>query len=106
LNPYYDIYEGWSRDKRSHIIDLLKRVRFFNRFDDEALKMMLTKVTFKRIEKNSVFSLKGPEAAILISGQLTLLSHDEDLENPYIACTYNPGDVIGIPVDNGWHNAK
>lgn len=68
LNPYYDIYEGWSRDKRSHIIDLLKRVRFFNRFDDEALKMMLTKVTFKRIEKGSVFSLKGPEAAILISG--------------------------------------
>lgn len=68
--------------------------------------MMLTKVTLRRLPKNSVLFFKGPEAAILVSGQLQLLSHEEDLACPYIACTYNPGDVIGIDVDNGWHKAK
>lgn len=68
LKPYYDKWEGWTRDKVAHIVDLLKRVRFFNRFDDEALKMMLTKVTLRKLDKNSVLFFKGPEAAILLSG--------------------------------------
>ena len=68
--------------------------------------MILKNVTLRRLEKNSVLFLKGPEAAILLSGQLHLVSHEDDLECPYIAATYNPGDVIGINVDNGWHNAK
>lgn len=68
--------------------------------------MMLTKITLKRLEPNSVLFFKGEEAAIIVSGQLHLLSHEEDLACPYIAATYNPGDVIGINIDNGWHNAK
>ena len=68
--------------------------------------MMLKNVTLRRLEKNSVLFLKGPEAAIVLSGQLQLISHEDDLDCPYIAATYNPGDVIGINVDNGWHNAK
>ena len=35
-----------------------------------------------------------------------LLSHEEDLACPFIAATYNPGDCIGIDIDNGWHKAK
>lgn len=88
-------------------IDLLKKVRFFNRFDDEVLKLLLTKVTLRRLKPNSVLFFKGPEAAILVAGQLHLLSHEEDLACPFIAATYNPGDLIGLPaIDNGWHNAK
>jgi len=41
------------------VIDLLKKIRFLNRFDDEQLKMLLTKVTCRRIKKNSVLFLKG-----------------------------------------------
>lgn len=51
LGQFYDKWEGWQRDKVPHIIDLLKHVRFFNRFDDEALKMLLTKVTLRKLEK-------------------------------------------------------
>lgn len=64
---------------------------------------MLTKVTLKRLKKNQVLFLRDAEAAILLSGQLHLLSHDEDLVNPCIVASYNPGDVIGIDNDNGWY---
>ena len=49
LFTYYDIHEGWQQDKTDQIIDLLKKIRFFNRFDDDALKLMLTKVTLKKL---------------------------------------------------------
>lgn len=52
LWQYYDPYEGWDYDSIDIVIDLLKRVRFFNRFDSEMLKNMLTKVTMRRLEKN------------------------------------------------------
>lgn len=68
LDCYYDKCEGWTRDRVSHIVDLLKKVRFFNRFDDESLKMMLTKVTLRKLDKNSVLFFKGPEAAIVLTG--------------------------------------
>lgn len=106
LFPYYDIYEGWQHDKINHVVNLLKKIRFFNRFDDDALKMMLTKVTLKRLKKNSVLFFRDAEAAIIVSGNLHLLSHEEDLACPYIAATYNPGDVIGIDNDNGWYGGK
>ena len=68
--------------------------------------MMLTKVTLKRLKKNQVLFFRDAEAAILVSGNLHLLSHEEDLANPYIAATYNPGDVIGIDNDNGWYGGQ
>lgn len=88
------------------MISLLKKIRFFNRFDDDALEMMLNKVTLKRLKKNSVLFFKDAEAAILVSGNLHLLSHEENIACPYIAATYNPGDVIGIDNDNGWYGGK
>jgi hypothetical protein len=63
-------------------------------------------VTLKKVPKNSTLFFKGPEAAILVSGKLQLLNHEEDLANPFVACTYTPGDCIGIDIDNGWHKAK
>jgi CRP-like cAMP-binding protein len=106
LWPFYDKKQGWNRDKIDHVIDLLKKVRFFNRFDDESLKMMLTKVTLRRLKRNSVLFFKGEEAAIVVSGTLHLLCHEENLACPNIACTYNPGDVIGLNIDNGWSDAQ
>ena len=49
---------------------------------------------------------KGEEAAIVLSGSLQLISHELDLSCPYIACSYNPGDVIGLDIDNGWSDAQ
>ena len=57
-------------DRIVEVIDLLKHVRFFNRFDDDALKMMLKKVTLRRLDKKSVLFLKGAEAAVVVAGQL------------------------------------
>lgn len=68
--------------------------------------MMLTKVTLRRIKPNSVLFFKGEEAAIVVSGTLQLISHEHDLACPYIACSYNPGDVIGLDIDNGWSDAQ
>lgn len=87
------------------MIDLLKKVRFFNRFDDDTLKMMLKKVTLRKLKRNSVLFLKGEEAAIVVTGALHLITHQEDLNYPHVACSYNPGDVIGLDIDNGWSDS-
>lgn len=67
---------------------------------------MLTKVTLKKIKARNVLFLREKEACILVSGQMHLLSHEDDLASPMIAATYNPGDVIGIDIDNGWYRQK
>ena len=38
LSPYYDPHEGWKLDYVPHVVSLLKKVRFFNRFDEDTLK--------------------------------------------------------------------
>ena len=67
--------------------------------------MMLLKVTLRRIQKGEVLFFKGEEAAILVSGRLHLLCHEKCIDTPYVAVTYNPGDIIGLPIDNGWSDA-
>lgn len=66
---------------------------------------MLNKVTLRHVEKNSVMFFREEEAAILINGKLNLLSHEHDLDCPYVAASYNPGDCIGLEIDNGWSDA-
>ena len=67
--------------------------------------MMLKKVTLRRLKQNSVLFFKGEEAAIVVTGTLNLITHETDLVYPHIACCYNPGDVIGLDIDNGWSDA-
>jgi len=67
--------------------------------------MMLKKVTLRRLKPNSVLFFKGEEAAIVVTGTLHLITHETDLVYPHIACCYNPGDVIGLDIDNGWSDA-
>lgn len=68
LWDYYDAYEGWDYDSIDIVIDLLKRVRFFNRFDSDALRNLLSKVTMRKLHANEVLFFKGEEASIVISG--------------------------------------
>ena len=69
--------------------------------------MMLKKVTIKKIKKNEVLYLKGDEAAIMLSGNLHLVSYDKDVIVPYVARMYTQGDVIGLPeIDGGWCSAE
>jgi hypothetical protein len=88
------------------VIDLLMNLRFFNRFDNDQLKMLLTKVTFKKVRTRSVQFFKENEGCIVVSGCLHLLTHEHDLASPMIAATYYPGDIIGIGIDNGWYQQK
>lgn len=105
LWPYFDKYEGWNLDEIDKVVSLLSKVRFFNRFDSDTLRMMLGKVTLRRIEKNQMLFFKGEEAAILVAGKLHLLSHEDSLDTPYVATTYSPGDAIGLDIDNEWSDA-
>ena len=49
LWQYYTEYNGWGIDKIDLVIDLLRKVRFFNRFDFESIRNMLKHVTLKKL---------------------------------------------------------
>jgi len=68
LWPYYKEYIGWSYDHVGNVIDLLGKVRFFNRFDADTLTALLKKVTFKRIKEREILFMEEDEAAIIVSG--------------------------------------
>ena len=103
LWQYYTEYDGWGTDKIDLVIDLLRRIRFFNRFDFESTRNMLTHVTLKKIPKRSLLFLEKSEAAIIVAGQIYMFSHEEDVACPCLQAIYNNGDIIGIEkLDNGW----
>lgn len=80
----------------------LRKVRFLNRFDDDTLQSLLTKVTLRRIKRGETVFFAENEGAILVRGQMHLICHEDDTACPYIAAIYNPGDVFNIGIDNGW----
>lgn len=65
---YYEEYNGWGIDKSDLIIDLLRRIRFFNRFDFESIRNLLTHVTLKKVPKKTLLFLEREEAAIIVAG--------------------------------------
>lgn len=100
---YYTTRQGWRFDKIAEVLILLQRIRFFNRFDKDVLRMLLTKVTLHTVEKRTVLFLKPDEAAIMLTGQLYLFSHKDDVASPCVQAIYNPGDIIGVSeIDEGW----
>lgn len=68
LWQYYTEFDGWHLDKSPLVIDLLRRIRFFNRFDSEALRNLLTHVTLRKVPKQTLLFLHPKEAAIVVSG--------------------------------------
>ena len=68
LWPYFTSETGWNIDEIDKVTDLLMKVRFFNRFDSDALVAMLKNVTLTRIKKNGIMFLEDNEAAIVVSG--------------------------------------
>ena len=102
LWPYFTSGSGWNIDEIDKVIDLIMKVRFFNRFDSDALTMMLSNVTLTKIEESGIMFLEDNEAAFVVSGQLYLYSHLEDVASPCLNAIFNPGDVIGLPeIANG-----
>jgi hypothetical protein len=100
---FYDPTEGWQFDRIPHAVDMLRNIRFFNRFKPEQLVYLLTKCTLRRTSKRSVLFFEKDEACILLRGNLQLLSHEENLAAPCLIATYHPGDIIGLDeLDNGW----
>lgn len=52
LWQFYNPLEGWKPDKICEIINILSKIRFFNRFSEENLLLMLKRVTLKKLPKN------------------------------------------------------
>jgi hypothetical protein len=50
--------------------------------------MMLKKVSIKKVRKNEVLYLNNEEAAIVLSGNLHLVSYEKDVIVPYVARMY------------------
>ena len=59
---------GWDFDKIPQVLDLLGKIRFFNRLEPDQIKRILNKVTLTRVEPRGVLFLKQDEAAIVVSG--------------------------------------
>lgn len=94
---------GWDLDKIPQVLDLLGKLRFFNRLEPDQIKRTLNKVTLTRVEPRGVLFLKPDESAIVIAGQLQLFSHEEDVAYPCLQAIFNPGDIVGLPeITNGW----
>jgi CRP-like cAMP-binding protein len=63
---------------------------------------MLSKVSLTRLEKRSCLFLDKDEVAIVVSGQMYLFLHSEDVACPQLSSILNPGDIIGFKeIDNG-----
>lgn len=103
LWSYYTAGEGWNFDKVPQVLDLLKKLRFFNRFEPDQLQRLLCKVTLRTVKKGTLLFLDEDEAAIIVAGQLHLFNHDRDVACPSVQAVYNPGDILGIgEISNEW----
>lgn len=67
---YHVKHEGWKIDRLPEVVCLLKKVPFFDRFDEDTLYILLGKVSFRKIKKQGVLFLQQDEAAIVVQGQL------------------------------------
>lgn len=107
LWKYYDAFEGWKNDKIPQVINLLSKLRFFNRFPDETLNLMIKQVTLKTLKKGHVLYLNKNEAVIVLTGKIHMMSYQKDLLCPHVSRLYHPGDIIGLPaIDSGWSTAE
>lgn len=68
LWKYYEEFNGWAIDSYDLVIDFLRRVRFFNRFDFESLRNLLTHVSLRKVNTRTLLLLEKNEAAIIVSG--------------------------------------
>ena len=103
LWEYFEPGEGWQYDKVPHVLNLLQKLRFFNRFEDDQLERLLTKVSLKTVKKGTLLFLQEDEAAIIVAGQLYLFDHEDDVACPVVQAIYSAGDIIGISeISNGW----
>lgn len=100
---YFEPGEGWQFDKVPQVLNLLQKLRFFNRFESDQLHRLLCKVTLKTVKKGTLLFLHEEEAAIIVAGQLYLFNHAKDVACPSVQAVYTAGDILGISeISNGW----
>lgn len=75
LWQFYGASEGWQHDRIGDVLNLLSKVRFFNRFSEEHLMLLLRRVTLKKLPKRQALYLQDGECAIVISGKLHMMSY-------------------------------
>ena len=106
LNDYYDRRPrqmGWRVDCTEELVRDLQRVRFFNRFDKATLMQMMKKTDLRVVMRNQLLFLEQKHCAIVVSGNLCLFSHKDDVATPVLQAMYGPGDIIGnSAIDGGW----
>jgi len=85
------------------VLNLLQKLRFFNRFESDQLQRFLCKVTLRTVKKGKLLFLQEDEAAVIVAGQLYLFNHSKDVSCPSVQAIYTPGDIMGISeISNGW----
>jgi CRP-like cAMP-binding protein len=68
---------------------------------------MLKKVTLKKIKKNEVLYLQKDEAVVIVTGNLHMISYENDIMVPNVVSKFTAGDIIGLPeIDNGWSRTE
>lgn len=82
LRSYYRRKEGWIHDRIPDVIKELQLIRFFNRFDREALYQMMKKTDLRIIQKDELLFLEPDQCSIIINGNLFLFSHKKDVATP------------------------
>lgn len=75
LWPYYGASEGWKHDRVPEVLNLLSKIRFFNRFSEEHLMLLLRRVTLKKLPKRQALYLQDGECAIVVAGKLHMMSY-------------------------------
>lgn len=68
LWQYYEEFNGWGIDTSDLVIDLLRRVRFFNRFDFDSLRNLIAHCSLRKVKKSTLLFLEKSEAAIIVAG--------------------------------------
>ena len=85
----------------------MSKLRFFNRFPNENLELLVKKVTLRKLKKGEVLYLNKDEAVIVLTGKIHMMSYKNDLMCPHVSRLYHPGDIIGLPaIDDGWSTAE
>ncbi len=89
LKPFYVIGDGWRFDKLPVVIQGLSKVRFFNRFDSDALHQILIRTEMKIIKAREILFLEENRGAILVNGQLFMLDHSEVVATPQVISVFS-----------------
>ncbi|KAL4431885.1 hypothetical protein ABPG74_012697 [Tetrahymena malaccensis] len=84
------------------LIKRLKLLSFFNRFEENDLKKILSTMKFSTVPKKKIIFPKANEVLVIVAGHILVQDHINNLEHPDIISYFSEGDIIGFEEkDNG-----